>query len=157
MATAKIQTVKGLRVEIFSRTLRKNTTRPLTVWIVGTERERGLFWVERYAILIIDKLGFWRCVEMSFSDMVVGKNGLLVELRCHNSFNEKIYTDIIKYLSRHLSEWKSTGFIPVADAVSIFNLIDELSGGSQFWSEEMELRVEDAVLEIQELISSLEE
>ena len=36
MATAKIQTVKGLRVEIFSRTLRKNTTRPLTVWIVGT-------------------------------------------------------------------------------------------------------------------------
>ena len=36
MATAKIQTVKGLRVEIFSRTLRKNTTRSLTVWIVGT-------------------------------------------------------------------------------------------------------------------------
>ena len=36
MATAKIQTVKGLRVEIFSRTLRKNTTCPLTVWIGGT-------------------------------------------------------------------------------------------------------------------------
>ena len=36
MTTAKIQTVKGLRVEIFSRSLRKNTTRPLTVWIVGT-------------------------------------------------------------------------------------------------------------------------
>ena len=29
--TAKIQTVKGLRVEIFPRRLRKNTTRPLTV------------------------------------------------------------------------------------------------------------------------------
>ena len=37
MATAKIQTVKGLRVEIFSRTLRKNTTRPLKVWIVGAD------------------------------------------------------------------------------------------------------------------------
>ena len=37
MATAKIQTVKGLRVEILSRPLQKNTTRPLTVWIVGTE------------------------------------------------------------------------------------------------------------------------
>lgn len=47
--------------------------------------------------------------------------------------------------------------MPVADAVSIFNLIDELSGGSRFWSEEVELRVEDAVLEIQEIISSLEE
>jgi len=33
MPTAKIQTVKGLRVEIFSRPLRKNTTRPLTGWI----------------------------------------------------------------------------------------------------------------------------
>jgi len=42
MATAKIQTVKGLRVEIFSRSLRKNTTRPLTVWIVGTDVERGI-------------------------------------------------------------------------------------------------------------------
>ena len=41
MATAKIQTVKGLRVEIFSRTLRKNTTRPLTVWIVGTALGAG--------------------------------------------------------------------------------------------------------------------
>ena len=33
---------------------------------------------------------------MSFSDMVVGKNGLLVELRCHNSFNEKIYAAIVR-------------------------------------------------------------
>ena len=38
-ATAKIQTVKGLRVEIFSRPLRKNTTRPLTVWIGVTDGE----------------------------------------------------------------------------------------------------------------------
>ncbi len=94
---------------------------------------------------------------MNLSDMIVGENGLLAELRCHNSFNEKIYAAITDYLGNHLSEWKSTGFIPVADAVSIFNLIDELSGGSRFWSEEVELRVEDAVLEIQELIDSLEE
>ncbi len=89
---------------------------------------------------------------MSFSDMVVGKSGLLAGLHCHNSFNEKIYTDITNYLNKHLSEWKSTGFIPVADAVSIFNLIDELSGECQFWSEEAELRAEDAVFEIQEII-----
>lgn len=36
-AAAKIRTVKGLRVEIFSRCARKNTTRPLMVWIVGTD------------------------------------------------------------------------------------------------------------------------
>lgn len=94
---------------------------------------------------------------MSFSDMVVGESGLLVELRCHNTFNEKVYTDITNYLSKRLAEWKLTGFIPVSDAVSIFSLIDELSGGSRFWSEEVELRVEDAVLEIQEMIYSLED
>ena len=51
MATAKIQTVKGLRVEIFSRSLRKNTTRPLTVWIVGTDIERGLLFIIGYGII----------------------------------------------------------------------------------------------------------
>jgi hypothetical protein len=39
--TAKIQTVKGLRVEIFSvlRLRQKNTTRPFTVWIDGAGGE----------------------------------------------------------------------------------------------------------------------
>ena len=94
---------------------------------------------------------------MRFSDMVVGKSGLLVELRCHNSFNEKVYMDITTYLHQHLPEWKQTGFIPVADAVSIFNLIDALSGGSRFWCEEVALRAEYATLEIQEMMGALEE
>ena len=51
MTTAKIQTVKGLRVEIFSRSLRKNTTRSLTVWIVGTDAERRLLFVIGYGII----------------------------------------------------------------------------------------------------------
>ena len=38
----------------------------------------------------------------------------------------------------------------------IFNLIDELAGGSRFWSEEVALRVEDAAIEIQEIIAALE-
>ncbi len=44
MATAKIQTVKGLRVEIFSRPVRKNTSRPLTVWIVGHKMAACFRW-----------------------------------------------------------------------------------------------------------------
>lgn len=53
MAAAKIQTVKGSRVEIFSRTLRKNTTRPLTAWIGGTEHL--LLTTGKCATLLIDK------------------------------------------------------------------------------------------------------
>ena len=107
-------------------------------------------------ILDIQIRKFGGSVSMSFSDMVVGENGLLVELRCNNSFNEQIYSEITSYLNNHFSEWKSSGFISISDAVAIFHLIDELSGGSRFWSEEVKLRVEDAIFEIQEIISALE-
>ena len=49
------------------------------------------------------------------------------------------------------------GPIPTSDAVALFNLIDQLAGGSRFWSEATELRVEDALAELQEIICSLEE
>lgn len=94
---------------------------------------------------------------MNFSDMIIGKNGFLVELRVNSSFNEQIYTDITNYLNDNVPKWKSSGFIPIADAVPIFNLIDGLSGGSRFWSEEIQLRAEDAVLEIQDILNTLEE
>lgn len=93
---------------------------------------------------------------MNLSDMVQGENGLLIELRCNNSFNNQIFEDIKNYLNGHLHIWKAIGSIPVEDAVSIFNLIDELSGGSRFWTEETALCVEDAALEIQDIISTLE-
>ena len=93
---------------------------------------------------------------MNLSDMVQGEKGLLVELRCNNSFNEQIFVDIKNYLNEHLDEWKASGSIPIADAVAIFYLIEDLSGGSRFWSEEVELRVEDAELEIQDIICTLE-
>ena len=57
---------------------------------------------------------------MNFSDMIVGKNGFLVELRVNSSFNEQIYTDIINYLNDNVPKWKSSGFIPIADAVPIW-------------------------------------
>ncbi len=44
-----IQTVTGVSVEIFCEV--KNTARPLTVWIVGTDMERRLFSTQVCAIL----------------------------------------------------------------------------------------------------------
>lgn len=67
---------------------------------------------------------------MNFFDKIVGEHGFLVELRTKNSFNEQLYTDIMNYLSENVSRWKSNGAIPIADAVPMFHLIDELSGGS---------------------------
>ena len=93
---------------------------------------------------------------MKFPDMILGENGLLIELRCYNTFNEQLFAEITDYLNKNLSEWKTNGSIPVADAVSIFNLIDDLAGGNRFLSEKTALRVEDAALEIQDIISELE-
>ena len=94
---------------------------------------------------------------MNFFDKIVGEHGFLVELRTKNSFNEQLYTDIMNYLSENVSRWKSNGAIPIADAVPMFHLIDELSGGSRFWSEEVQVRVEDAMLELQDFICTFEE
>ena len=69
-----------------------------------------------------------------------------------------LYTSKIKnYLNEKETEWKEAGAIPISDAVALFNLIDQLAGGSRFWSEATELRVEDALAELQEIICSLEE
>lgn len=76
MATAKIQTVKGLRVEIFSLPLRKNTTRPLTVWIVGTDIEQGLLFVIGYGIIFPD--ANWQI--LIFGGIIMKKIGICIGL-----------------------------------------------------------------------------
>ena len=83
MATAKIQTVKGLRVEIFSRTLRKNITRPLTVWIVGTEIERDCF--RRGNMLYLGQQAKWQ-VEIQKGDGNYGRYGE------YPSYDRRIWT-----------------------------------------------------------------
>ena len=93
---------------------------------------------------------------MKFSNMVQGINGFLVSLRCDNAFDEQIYTDIKGYLISHSPEWKRNKNILLEDAIALFDLIDQLSGGSIFWNEEVQNRVEDAILEIQDIIHSME-
>lgn len=93
---------------------------------------------------------------MKFSNMVQGINGFLVSLRCDNAFDEQIYTDIKGYLISHSPEWKRNKNIPLEDAIALFDLIDQLSGGSIFWNEEVQNRVEYAILEIQDIIHSME-
>ncbi len=93
---------------------------------------------------------------MDLFDMILGENGLLVELRCNNAFHEPLFAGITRYLDAHIPEWQANGAIPVADASALFNLIDEFAGGSRFWNEAVRRRVEDAAQEIQDLLSTLE-
>ncbi len=93
---------------------------------------------------------------MTFSNMVQGISGFLVSLRCNNVFDEQIYSEIKEYLILHSRDWKVNKNIPIEDAVALFDLIDQLSGGSIFWSEDVMNRVQYAVMEIQDIIHALE-
>jgi len=93
---------------------------------------------------------------MTFPNMVQGMNGLLVSLRCNNTFDEQIYADIKEYLVINSREWKTNKNIPLEDAIALFDLIDQLSEGSTFWSGDVRKRVENAVLEIQDIIHTME-
>lgn len=84
-AAAKIQTVKGLRVEIFSRCARKNTTRPLTVRIVGADeifRLRGEKAVEKFKKLCknLKWLVIKRFVKCFFINDFLLLNGRIVHI-----------------------------------------------------------------------------
>ena len=53
-------------------------------------------------------------------------------------------------------KWKTQGFVLNCDVEALISLIDQLAGGSRFFNEETEIRVEDACMEIEEIISCLE-
>ena len=54
-----------------------------------------------------------------------------------------------------VAEWKSAGSVPVKDVLDIVFLIDQLAGGSRFFDEETTIKVEDACLEIEDVIENL--
>lgn len=83
---------------------------------------------------------------MNFSDIVQGEDGFLVELRCNNTFQVQLFGKIKAYLLENQPAWKAAGAIPIPDAVTMFNLIDQLAGGNRYWSEETGRQAEDALL-----------
>ena len=54
-----------------------------------------------------------------------------------------------------MPKWRTQGFILNCDVEELISLIDQLAGGSRFFSEETAIRVEDACMEIEEIINCL--
>ncbi len=54
-----------------------------------------------------------------------------------------------------MPKWRTQGFILNCDVEVLISLIDQLAGGSRFFSEETAIRVEDACMEIEEIINCL--
>ena len=89
---------------------------------------------------------------MNFSETV---ENFLVQLRMDSTFNTDNYAKIKSLLLDKVYEWKTTGSVPVEYVVEIVFLIDQLAGGSRFFDDETALKVEDACLEIEDIINNL--
>ena len=79
----------------------------------------------------------------------------LIKLRTENFFDTADYEELKSALINHVAEWKAIGSVPVRDVVEIVFLIDQLAGGSRFFDEETTIKVEDACIEIEEIINGL--
>lgn len=82
-------------------------------------------------------------------------DNFLIKLRNDNTFSTDDYEKIKSVLINNVAEWKLKGSVPVKNVVDIVFLIDQLAGGSRFFDDETALKVEDACLEIEDIINNL--
>lgn len=90
-------------------------------------------------------------------ELIAGEDGFIVTLRCDNKFDEAKYADIKNKLCVLVSVWKEEHQISKKAMLAIVELIECLVGGSRFLSEEESLRVEDASIEVKDIINDLYE
>ncbi len=89
------------------------------------------------------------------NDLINSDEGFLVKLRCENIFDEIDYLKIKNQIIIEVSRWKTQGYVLNCDVKALITLIDQLAGGSRFFDEKTSIRVEDACIEIEELITCL--
>lgn len=87
--------------------------------------------------------------------LVLGENGFLVKLRCENKFDESMYSEIKTILKSLVSEWKLQDYVPKKGLLIIIELVEFLSRNSNFLNREDSIKVEDASLEIKDILNEL--
>ncbi|MDE6784126.1 MAG: hypothetical protein K2J26_01930, partial [Ruminococcus sp.] len=92
---------------------------------------------------------------LKISDLLNDEDGFDVKLRCENYFDSNKYGKIKSVLIDNVKVWKKNGNVPNDDVVALVELIDQLAGGSRFFDEETAIKVEDACLEIKDIITDL--
>jgi len=91
----------------------------------------------------------------SFIELMSDYEGFLVRLRCEDRFDEALYAAIKSALINESKTWKEQGYVPVNEVCLLSELIDQLSGGSRFFDEQTAIKVEDAGIEILDILHSM--
>lgn len=90
-----------------------------------------------------------------FFELIVGEDGFISTLRCDNIFDERMYSNIKSKLSNFVLEWKKQELVPKKAMMAIVELTEYLARGSNFLSENEAIRLENASLEIKDIINEL--
>lgn len=96
-------------------------------------------------------------MEDKLFEMITGEEGFIVTLRCDNKFDEEKYNDIKKMLKMIILTCKQEGQISTKSMLAIVELVDCLVGGSRFFDDKEAIKVEDASIEVKDIINELYE
>lgn len=88
-------------------------------------------------------------------ELIQGEEGLLVELRMELMFNDQKYQRIVELLNLLIGEWRKVDAIPKKAMLAIVDLMTVLVGNNRYLSEEESLKVEDASIEIYDMLMTL--
>ncbi|MBO5318197.1 MAG: hypothetical protein J6B01_00125 [Ruminococcus sp.] len=88
-------------------------------------------------------------------DLVVNEDGLLVTLRCENYFDDKKYIEIKNILKKLVPLWKANNCVSISGLLSVVNLIEYIAGGNRYLSDEDSIKLEDACIEIMDILGEL--
>lgn len=90
-------------------------------------------------------------------DLIAGEDGLVITLRSENRFDESKYVDIKTIIFGLVSDWKQQQMIPKKAMMGIIELLECLVGGSRFLDGDEAIKVEDASIEIKDILNDLYE
>lgn len=102
--------------------------------------------IRKKVMMMLDEL--WNLV-MSYDD------GLIVQIRLQSSFDEEKFRRIIEILKQIVAEFRDTEFVPRKLILIVTELLQHTVGGNNYMSESELIKLEDAGLEIIDIISCL--
>jgi len=80
----------------------------------------------------------------------------LMKMRCENEFDSNCYNNMKIELQKKITEWNKHDCVPKDDVVAISSLVEQLVGGSRFFDADTAIKVEDASIEIMDMIYQLD-
>ena len=91
-------------------------------------------------------------LEILYTDVM----DFILKLRNENTFDDGLYRKIYQQFEFLFKQWETQDNIPKSAFISCIYLVDMLAGSSRFWSDEVCIKAEDAIIAMQELIANID-